>query len=70
MYLIHSLGERKMAFRLGENETEIDSVLTGIQHRWFLHGVMTIPGQFEDRACRIRYGCNVNKECSEKDTYR
>ena len=32
MYQIHGLRKRKVTFRIGENETEIDSVLTKNEH--------------------------------------
>ena len=38
--------KRKVIFRLGENETEIDFVLMKKEHGWFLRNVKAIHGTF------------------------
>ena len=37
---------RKVTFRIGENDTEIDFVLIKKEHRRFMQNVMAIPGGF------------------------
>ena len=39
--------KRKVTFRIGENESEIDFVLIKKEHRWFMEIVMAIPGEFQ-----------------------
>ena len=48
MCKIHGLGEekRKVAFRICENETEIDFVLTKKQHRRLIQHVKATLGSF------------------------
>ena len=36
-----------MTFRMGENETEIDSVLMKKEHQQFIRNVKAIPGEFQ-----------------------
>ena len=37
-------GGRKVTFRMGENEAEIDIVLIRKEHRWCLRNMKVIPG--------------------------
>ena len=39
--------KRKVTFRIGENETEIDLVLINKEHRRLIQNVNTIPGEFQ-----------------------
>ena len=39
--------KRKVTFRMGENETEIDFVLIKKQYRWPMQNVKAIPGEFQ-----------------------
>ena len=49
MCQIHGLREekRKVTFRIGENETEIDFVLSNKEHRRFVQNMKAIPGEFQ-----------------------
>ena len=38
-------GKRKVTFVMGENETEVDFVLTKTEHRRFIQNVKAIPGE-------------------------
>ena len=41
--------EKKVTFRIGENETEIDFVLIKKEHQRFIQNVKAIPGSFKMR---------------------
>ena len=45
-YIIKREDKRKVTMRLGENETEIDFVLIGKEHRRLLQNVKAIPWEF------------------------
>ena len=57
--------KRKVTFRMGENETEIDFVLTKEEHRQYVLNIQAIPGEFL-HALVIADIDIENKECSEK----
>ena len=39
--------KRKVTFRMGENETEIDFVLIEKEHQRFVQNMKAIPGEFQ-----------------------
>ena len=39
--------KRKVTFRMGENKTKIDLVLTKKEHPWFIQNVKKIPGELQ-----------------------
>ena len=39
--------KRKVTFRMGENETEIDFVLIKKEHHQFIQNMKAIPGEFQ-----------------------
>ena len=47
MYQIHGLKERKVAFRISENETKIDLVLIKKEHGQFVQNVKAISSEFQ-----------------------
>ena len=59
-----------MTFRMGENKTEIDFVLTKKEHRWFIQNVKAIPGEIQHVLVIADRDKRHNKQCSEKDRHR
>ena len=47
MSQIHGLSERKVTFRMGENEKKIDFVFIKKEHLQFMQNVKAIPGEFQ-----------------------
>ena len=47
MCQIHRLRERKVTFRMGENEKEIDFVLIKKEHRHSIQNAKAIHGEFQ-----------------------
>ena len=39
--------KRKVIFRMGENETEVDFVMIKKEHQWFIQNIKAIPGEFQ-----------------------
>ena len=60
---------RKVTFRMGENETEIDFVLMEKEHRRSMRNVKAIPGEFQHAlvmADKRKIRKVVRKTCAER----
>ena len=62
--------KRFLAFRMGENETEIDFFLMKIDHQQFMQNEKTIPGEFQHALVvayidKMKIRNAVRKTCAE-----
>ena len=63
--------KRKVTYRMGENETEIDFVMIKKEHRWLIKNVRAMPGEFQHALViahidKRKIGKVVRKTCAER----